>query len=244
MGIRPLILLLMQILPLAAQTVAAIEGTIFDPSGAPVADASLRAIQTSTLAARSFASDSQGRYLIASLAPGTYTLEVLAKGFRPIRQEGLELSAGYSARIDFNLVLGASQETIEVRADPPLLSASAADWGGTLRRDTLQSLPLNGRDIWDLMTQQPGVVAPANASRGALSYGIGQRVAINGLRPKQNGFRLDGVQVNDATNNAPASAAGRSRPALRAARSAWRASPRSPSLPARSPPNMDGRRAA
>ncbi|MEP7362536.1 MAG: TonB-dependent receptor [Acidobacteriota bacterium] len=212
MGFRPLAAVILTIVcpALHAQTAAAINGAVVDPSGAPVADAVLHTTDTRTLDERFSNSDSDGRYLIPGLVPGNYRIEVAAPGFRPVRQDGLELSAGYTARVDFRLVIGTTQETIEVRAVTPLLSASPSDWGGVLRADALQSLPLNGRDSWDLMTQQPGVVAPANANRTSLSYGTGARVAINGLRPKQNSFRLDGVQVNDGTGNAPASAAGRS----------------------------------
>jgi hypothetical protein len=212
LGIRALIGLAAAVLasPLSGQITASIQGTVLDPSGAPVPAASLRVVETQTTAERSLESDGQGRYMVPGLPPGVYRIEVLAGGFRPERHEGLELTAGYSARLDFRLEIGESREAIEVRAESPLVSASPADWGGTLRRGELQSLPLNGRDAFDLMLQQPGVTAPANASRVSLAYGVGQRVAVNGARPKQNGFRLDGVQINDATGNVPASAAGRS----------------------------------
>lgn len=211
MGSRSLpVLVLVLSVSLRAQTTAALSGTILDPSGAPVANAALEATESKTLAVRTAVSDGQGRYLIPGMTPGIYRLDVRSTGFRAVRQDAVELTAGQAVRADFHLVLGVNQEAIEVHATAPLLSANAADWGNTLRGDMLKALPLNGRDIWDLMLQQPGVVAPGNASHSALSYGVGQRVAINGLRPKQNTFRLDGVQINDATANAPASAAGRS----------------------------------
>ena len=195
---------------LAAQTTGDITGTVTDPSGRAVQQATVEIVATMTGARRQVASDRAGLFHAPGMTPGEYSVEVSAAGFRPLRQTGVALAAGQTARIAVRLEISAAQQAVEVRADAMYLSASASAWGLSLSKDKLRSLPLNGRDIFELAQQQPDVTMPPAASHSALAYGQGQRFSVNGARPNQNAIRIDGIFSGDSTGNAPASAAARS----------------------------------
>ena len=193
--------------PMHAQLLGSITGTVTDPSGQAVAAAGIRVFEVSTHAERKVSSDREGRYMVADLAPGTYSLEVTQRGFEVLRVDGLELTAGRTLRADAQLKLGASQETVVVTADPQPVDTQPGAWAGAISQQQLAALPLNGRDVFDLASQQVGVQAPATATE-SINTGLGVHISVNGSRPSENAFRLDGVYINDATGSAPASAAG------------------------------------
>lgn len=193
---------------LPAQTTGAIEGTVYDPSTAPIAGAAVRILEVQTGAERRLTTGPDGRYLAPHLAPGLYVIEVSQTGFKSEKHEGVELSAGRTVRVDFHLQLGEVRERIVVAAEAPLVSASAGDWGSSIERQKLDSLPLNGRDLFDLSSQEPGATVSSTALK-SLHTGPGIHVSVNGARPNQNSFRLDGIYINDSTGAAPASAGGR-----------------------------------
>jgi hypothetical protein len=197
------------LLPVAAyaQLTGAIEGTVLDPSGRAVAAARMRVVETTTNAERRLATDPQGWYTAAQLVPGHYRLEVTARGFEPAQTEILDLTAGLTLRADIALKIGTARESVRVEAETGKVDTAAGAWGSAIDQRQLDSLPLNGRDVLDLAAQQPGVTAPATATQ-ELDTGLGVHVVINGNRPSENAFRLDGIYINDATGSAPTSAAG------------------------------------
>ncbi|MGD0200620.1 MAG: carboxypeptidase regulatory-like domain-containing protein [Bryobacteraceae bacterium] len=190
------------------QTTGGIQGVVYDPSGAAVPGASLSVLETATNAERQLSTDARGWYLAPGLAPGVYTVTVSHAGFRGEIRQGLELAAGREVRVDFHLMLGEARGSVTVTAETPLVSVSTGDWGGSVERQKLDELPLNGRDMFDLSAQEPGATIPATAIQ-TLTVGTGIHVSIHGSRPNQNSFRLDGIYINDWSNSAPASAAGR-----------------------------------
>jgi hypothetical protein len=193
---------------LRAQTTGVLEGLVRDPAGLPVPNSAIGIVEVATGAARASLTDEGGRFLVAGLAPGTYRAGVTAVGFRPSERTGIVLSAGRTVRVDFSLQLGEVQEKVTVAAEGAMVGTSASDWGGTVNRRQLDALPLNGRDVFDLAGQHPGVIV-ANHAEGAMFNGMGMQISVNGNRPNQNSFRMDGVYLNDASASAPASAAGR-----------------------------------
>jgi hypothetical protein len=195
-------------LPLTAQTTGQLEGIVYDPSGLPVPGVSLRIIETGTHAERAISTDDRGWYIAPNLAPGSYEISAHRTGFRSEVRLGVLLSAERSIRVDFQLKLGEEHDTVVVVADASPVSVAPGDWGGSMEREKLASLPLNGRDLFDLVSQQPGVTIATTAIK-SITTGSGIRISVNGARPNQNNFRMDGVYINDATASAPSSAAGR-----------------------------------
>jgi len=195
-------------LPLAPQTTGRIEGAVRDPQGMPVPGAVLHILEAGTGAERKLSTDQRGRYLAPGLAPGSYQIEVSRPGFRSEVRRGVGLDAGRTARVDFLLPLGEMRDSVVVVGEAPPISAAPSDWGGSIERVKLESLPLNGRDLFDLSSQQPGASVATTALK-SVTLGSGVHISVNGARPSQNSFRMDGIYINDATASAPASATGR-----------------------------------
>lgn len=190
-----------------AQTTGTFEGVVIDPSGAAVKDASVRLTETQTGARRDLRTGDDGYYVAPGLAPGVYDIQVESSGFHPLIRRGLVLDAGRSLRIDFPLQLGESSQSVVVEGASPLVSMAGADWGSSVTQARLDQLPLNGRDLFDLSAEEPGVMVPSTQERTIL-YGGALHVSVNGNRPGENSYRMDGIYVNDATGAAPSSASG------------------------------------
>jgi len=194
--------LLAQPIPLGS-----IAGTITDPSGNTVAEAGIRVFEITTNAERKVSSDQAGRYMVADLPPGAYSLEVAHSGFQISRIDGFQLTAGRTLRADVELKIGASKETVLVTAEAQPVDTQPGAWADAISQQQLASLPLNGRDVFDLASQQVDVETPASAN-ATINTGLGVHMSVNGSRPSENAFRLDGIYIDDASGSAPASAAG------------------------------------
>jgi len=94
-----------------------------------------------------------------------------------------------------------------VEGEAPFVSASVADAGGRVGQDELRSLPLNGRDTFELAALYAGVNNIRAADRGQ-NTGFGIQLSVNGGRPRTTSFKLDGIYINDSTNSVPVSAGG------------------------------------
>src|SRR5215471_766620 len=190
-----------------AQLTGSFEGTVTDPSARIAPGAEIQVKETLTGAQRKSAADNAGRYLMADLEPGVYRLEVSSPGFPPVVREGLVLTAGKSIRVDIALQLAETRESVTVVSEADQVDTSAGAWGASLNARQLNSLPVAGRDLFGLVAQTPGATVLPNASIG-LTTGFGLHVSINGARPSDSSFRLDGVYINDTSGAAPASAGG------------------------------------
>ena len=174
------------VLPAGAQTAAGeITGVVKDHSGAAVPGATITVTETRTHIQRVAVSNRDGVYAVSSLAPGEYRLEIELSGFRPVRREGVHLSTGEKARIDFDLAVGSLQEQIVVVADAPVMRAETAGLGTVVEHEQVTQLPLNGRLFILLTAIAPGVALPPNSVLPR----------INGGRPRTNEYLFDGISV-------------------------------------------------
>lgn len=162
----------------------------------------------STGAERVVETDAFGGYSAPGLAPGVYEMRVSAPGFAPYVHQGVTLSAGQALRVDFPLQIEEIRDTVTVVGDAPPIAAGAADFSREVSSQELHELPLNGRDLYQSAAYEPGVHLPTAALRESLTTGLGTAFSVNGATPYQNGFRLDGVYVNEATNAVPSGVAG------------------------------------
>ncbi|MBZ5609072.1 MAG: TonB-dependent receptor [Acidobacteriia bacterium] len=190
-----------------AQTTGGIEGLVTDPSDAAIRGASIRLLETTTGAERRIASGGAGYYFAQGLAPGVYDIQAEYAGFRTVTRRGVILDAGRSLRIDFQLQLGETSQGVAVDATASLVSPSAADWGSSVGQMRLENLPLHGRDLFDLSALETGATL-SYASTRSLNYGSALHMSVNGARPTENSYRVDGIYVNDTTGSAPSSATG------------------------------------
>lgn len=201
--------LLFAFLPsLSAQTTASIEGRILDPSGAGVTGASIRVRHIATGSVRVTQSREDGAFRLVDVTAGAVQAEIAHPGFQPVTRTGLRAAAGASLWLEIQLAIRSSVESVTVESRQPLVNTNALDWGASQDQQRLESLPLNGRDLFSLANQAAGTNFNNTQSR-SLTAGSGLPLSVNGARSNQNAFRLDGVYINDATRSVPGSASGR-----------------------------------
>lgn len=200
-----LLLLFVLSAPLWAQTYGEITGTILDPTGAVVAGATVTITNVATNAVRTTESNEAGVYRFPSLPPGQYTIRVERQGFKTVTRSNIELQVQQSARIDFELAVGAMAETIEVTAEAALLASENATVGTVIENRRIVELPLNGRNYLQLVSLAPNVSFgfPSAGQAGARQGGIraDQSISVAGQRAQFNRFTLDGVENTDPNFN-------------------------------------------
>lgn len=185
---------------------ASLSGVVLDASGGrlPHAKITLRAGQTGT--ARQVQTNNEGAYSIPELPPGLYTLRIESPGFAAEIDHGVVLTVGERRTWNARLVAGTVQADVTVQANLLSVETVAPDLSSVTEERAIEQLPLNGRDTIQLAVLTPGV-APSRRVQSD-SQGNGRQVSIEGRRPNQLAFLLDGTDVNDAYNNTPGSAAG------------------------------------
>ena len=172
--------------PARAQTAAGeITGVVKDQAGAAVPGATITVTDTRTNLQRVVVSTGDGVYTAASLTPSEYRIDVELAGFKPVRREGVRLSTGEKARIDFDLSVGNVQELVTVVADSPVVRIETASLGTVVENEQVVQLPLNGRLFIMLASIVPGVALPPNSVLPR----------INGGRPRTNEYLFDGISV-------------------------------------------------
>ncbi len=193
---------------LLAQTVGAgLQGTITDPSGAVLPRARIEAHNVGTRALWETASDEAGRYRLPVLPPGEYELRVAAEGFQTVVRQGIHLTVGQDALLDITLALGQTVAEINVVADASRLNLASGAVSGLTDDRQIRDLPLNGRSFQQLALLHPGVTAALAAGNDVVG-GRTPKISINGARPEQNSFLLDGTDINNVYNKTPGSVAG------------------------------------
>src|SRR5664279_4086626 len=187
----------------AQSNYAVVRGSILDPQHRPVLGAQVHAVTRDTGAARAVVSNEAGLYQIAGLEPGAYTLTVDRDGFKQAVQT-LNLEVGQQATIDVQLGVGTDKQTVIVQASGELLKTQDASVGEVVDQRSVDSLPLNGRMLIDLVLTVPGAHEGHGAATGDMNplyWRPGQRsaVSIGGSRPNANYFLLDGATNTDPT---------------------------------------------
>src|ERR1051326_217761 len=184
---------------LMAQTPAgSISGSVSDSTGAQVAKAAVRIINTKTHEIHRATTGPSGMYVFPTVDAGEYVLEAEAEGFKLERRAGIVLDVNQNARVDFVLQVGSVQETVEVKGDAPLVDTMDVQLGETVDRDRIENLPLNGRNVYDLIALMPGAVDVTTAVSGTNDS---NNMSVNGNRVRDNKFYLDGGQNTSQWRN-------------------------------------------
>jgi outer membrane receptor protein involved in Fe transport len=191
-----------------AQTVGAmLQGSVADESGAAVPGAAVVVRSAATGAERDLRTDGAGRFSAPALPPGEYELRVSATGFQPVERRGIHLTVGQQAVVSLTLSVGGRSEEIVVDADVSRVNVTSGAVSGLVGEKEIRDLPLNGRSFQQLALLQPGVQAALTAGNDVVG-GRTPKISINGARPEQNNFLLDGTDINNVYNKTPGSAAG------------------------------------
>lgn len=189
---------------LSAQTFrGTILGTVTDAQRAVVAGAKVTVKNVGTGLERTTETSADGSYALPELPIGTYTVTVTLTGFQTFVTTGVVVDVSSERRIDAAMRTGQVSTKVEVTGDLlPQVETTSTEIGGTLTADTIESLPVNGRDYQKLIYMNPGVAgSPDQISESPGSYGT---FSMNGSRGRANNFLLDGTDMNDGFRNDPA----------------------------------------
>jgi hypothetical protein len=186
-----------------AQTGAAsITGLLTDQSGAAVPGVTVTATNQATNVPYTAISNSAGNYTITSVPVGTYVVKAELSGFKTPTTKPFTLEAKQIARLDLKLELGSLEDKVEVTAEAPVLQTETATVGEVISGNTVQSLPLNGRNTGQLTLLLPGAVTPNPSSFAIPSRNFsGGRPYVNGNREQTNNYMMDGVDMNESIDN-------------------------------------------
>lgn len=176
---------------MAQQDQGAVTGTIQDPSGASVPNATVTLTNVDTGLTINVTSDNSGNYTFSPVKVGNYKVTATAPGFSTTEQDQIRVDVQSRVAVNVKLNTGMATTTVQVTEAPPLLQTQEASTGQVIQAKTINDTPLNGRN-WVFIAQLTAGVAPASGARG---QGKGDFNA-NGQRAEQNNFILDGVDNN------------------------------------------------
>src|SRR5579863_4243538 len=199
-----LVFVLLVAVSLSAQTFrGTILGTVTDAQGAVVSGAKVTVKNVATGLERSTETSASGGYVLSELPIGTYTVTVTLAGFETSETTGVTVDVSSERRVDAAMKPGQVSTKVEVSGDLlPQVETTSTEIGGTLTADTIESLPVNGRDYQKLIYMNPGVAgSPDQITDSPGSYGT---FSMNGSRGRSNNFLLDGTDMNDGFRNDPA----------------------------------------
>ncbi len=197
-------------LPGAAQRVTSdVLGTVTDTSGAVIAAATVTATNIETGLVRTTTTDKSGNYRIPGLAPGSYEVRVEQAGFKTAVRKGITLLVNQQAVVDVVMDVGDVQETVIVSGATPMIETTTSHMSNVVTEEVLTELPLNGRDLFQLVMLQTGVIPTTNAGPSVWAEGGITKAAVQGARPTMNNVTMDGGDVNDpGFNNPPGGTSG------------------------------------
>jgi hypothetical protein len=205
-------LCLVNALPLRAQVAGGtLSGTITDAQGAAVPNAKVTATNSATNVSIDTTTNASGAYTLSNLIPGEYDVSATAPGFSKVVSK-VTLTVGAKQEMNFSMKIGQIEQVVEVTGVAPQVELESSTLSGVVESAQIVELPLNGRDWAALATLEPGVVQvrtqevvtqPCGQNRG-----LGMQMAVDGNRPTQNVYRLNGVIVNDYSNAGPGNVLG------------------------------------
>jgi hypothetical protein len=194
---------------LAQTTSTSILGTVTDPTGAAVSGVRVTAKNLGTNVLSVTLTTGTGDYTLPLLDVGEYQVTVEAAGFKIVARSGIRLQINEKVRADFQLEVGSQAETITVKAEAATLRTEESSIGGTVEQRQLVELPLNGRNVGNFATLNPGVQFSSRGGYDGVSGGgggvpiPGQVIALvaNGQRETNQHATLDGVVATEARVN-------------------------------------------
>src|SRR5690348_833241 len=172
----------------------AINGTVTDPSGGVVPNATVKATETTTGIDHTTTTTSDGVFAFQDIPLGFYKVTVTAQGFPAYTVDKVEVVAGTIYTLNVKLSLQQQTTTVEVSAAALTLDTTTQTQNMTIASDIVQDVPLNGRDFTQLIATAPGYGG----------YSVGGFGSLNGSRANGMNWRIDGVDNNDFWHNIPA----------------------------------------
>ncbi|HZR58274.1 MAG TPA: TonB-dependent receptor [Terriglobales bacterium] len=186
-------------------TYGAVAGTVTDPSGAALADVQVTLTNQGTAEKRIQSTNGAGEYSFVNVIPGNYSLDIDKTGFKHLTRQPIQVQVQQSTRIDAALQIGSDTQTVEVSSETPLLQAETSSLGQVVEERKANELPLNGRNIFNLITISPAAVAQGGSGgtpvgQNPFSWGNYQ---VGGSFANQSAEYLDGQPLNIGYINLP-----------------------------------------
>jgi len=178
-------------------------GRISDPTGAVLGGVKVTATNDATGVAHDTTSNESGDYSFPDLPIATYSLTFDLTGFKKAIRRSITLDLNQVITLNMTMQLGATQETVDVTSEAPLVDTSSTQLGAVMDSKQVSQLPLNARDTYQLLQLQPGVqgVGGSDLFYGSNTAGA---VSVNGGRGRSNNFSVNGGDGNDLFVNSPA----------------------------------------
>ncbi len=201
-------------------------GVVRDETGATLSEATVLVTDQQTGVSRVLKTDEAGLYTVPDLRPSTYQIQVDHAGFRSVVRRDVVLNAGTTLTVDFSLGVASVAEALTVSGLPSLVNTAQSQVAEVIRQDTIQALPLNGRNFLELAFLVPGNAPTANydptkarvvevSSAGQL--GRGGNVSVDGVDNNDDvvggvlqNFSVDAVQEFQVVTNRYSAEVGRS----------------------------------
>jgi hypothetical protein len=192
--------------PVAAQFNGAIQGVVTDNSSAMITGATVTVTNVATGVSREVLTNAEGLYRVLSLGAGTYRVLAQMRGFQSVQRDQVEVGISDTVRVDFLLPLGTMSERVTVEAQAPQVETEQGRISGRVDQMQLKNLPLNGRNLFNLIALQPGIAGKGvSAALGAGGSGndpySGEANPVayaSGQRTEANSFTVDDSSVNSA----------------------------------------------
>ena len=199
-------LVVVAVLALSLTAVAQIQngqitGTVLDQQGAAISGATVKVSNPATNLSVTATTSDTGLYQVKELPPGNYKITVEKQGFKTASQASFTVNAGVIHRVDFKLTVGERSDIIEVIGTAPLVNTEDSKLASTVGSRQIANLPLNGRNVYDLIQLSAGAV-----NVNGTDFENGHGTVVNGLRENFNGFLVNGVSnkgLSGGTVNTP-----------------------------------------
>ena len=193
----PLFVLLACTAAVFAQENAELTGTVTDPAGAVVSNATVTITNVATNEARTGKSNGAGIYDFAGLNHGTYILRVEARGFSKYEKTGIVMNVAATVEENAVLTIGTSNQTVTVEADALHLQTETNEISNLITGSQITELATNGRSITSLATLGTGVSGTLPEFNGTSAQGSSATISFNGMRTGHNDFLVDGGEIYD-----------------------------------------------
>ncbi|MFZ0799602.1 MAG: carboxypeptidase regulatory-like domain-containing protein, partial [Terriglobales bacterium] len=167
-------------------------GTVLDPSSAAIASAKVTVTNTATDLKLTTTTNSSGNYTVKEVPPGVYKITVEAAGFKTVSNNAVTANAGTIEHVDFKMEIGKTSEVVEVTAETAAVNTEDSKLASTVTSTQIENLPLNGRNVYDLIQMTPGAVNVTG-----VDFEAGHMTVVNGVREDFNGFMINGVSNKD-----------------------------------------------
>lgn len=172
-----------------------LRGTVTDPQGRVIAGAKVSLLDPATNAERRTQTNETGAYQFLQIPPSTYTVVAKASGFGDAREERVQLLVNLPATVNFSMKVQAST-VVDVTGAAAAINTQDASVGNAFDNNRVQNLPMEGRDVGEILSLQPGVVYVGHADSLDTNYDS-RGGSVNGGRSDQANVTLDGVDDND-----------------------------------------------